>query len=300
MPLPAWSSRNFRRLSSGSRSTSLYTTGVRRGGMRTLELQVRADNRVQHHGWAAQRQRFDDVIADGRAGGRRQGHDRHAGAQPPHERQPPVRGAEIVAPLRHAVCLVDDKEGKTAAAMQARHQAVVRLGTMSSGYSEAGNNHQAVGNNVIRLPRGKRTAEVLGIDLLRGDIQQLACWLGAAQVLLDGCPRRPRRGRVDRLRRNAATMEVVDLVFDQREQRADDNGHARETQRGQLVAKRLPSGGRHGDVDILARLNTRGDGALLRGAAEAIKSEHRSKLGQQFRPPPAARDCHVQEPVRSC
>jgi hypothetical protein len=61
-----------------------------------------------------------------------------------------------------------------------------------------------------------------------------------------------RERAVDVSGRDVAGVERVDLVLHQRDERRDDQSHAREKQRGQLIAERLPPPGRHHDDNVLS------------------------------------------------
>ena len=65
-------------------------------------------------------------------------------------------------------------------------------------------------------------------------------------ALLDG------QRRVDLRRRDALRDHLVELILDQRDQRADHDGHARHDHRRQLIEQRLAAAGRHHREQILA------------------------------------------------
>ena len=102
--------------------------------------------------------------------------------------------------------------------------------------------------------------EALVVEALRRDVEQLQ--LTAAQTVgdcahLDGVEARVEPRRVDALPR-----EEVDLVLHQRDQRRDDDRHAVEQQRRELVAEALARPGRE-DGERRAAGEERVDDLLL-------------------------------------
>ena len=115
-----------------------------------------------------------------------------------------IVGAEVVAPLRDAVRLVD------------REQRDLRLAELRE--------------------------EALVVEALGRDVQQLEA--SVAQAAGDGPHLVRGEARVEPRRVDALAREQVDLILHQRDQRRHDDRHAVEHQRGQLVAEALPRSGR--------------------------------------------------------
>ena len=126
-----------------------------------------------------------------------------------------VRGPEVVAPLRHAVGLVDDEP---------RHaDPTARVAQVDAELR-------------IRHPLRRRE-------------QQLAAGRAHERVDLAALPHGERR--VDLRRAHALGDHLVELVLDQRDQRADDDGDAGDDERRELVQQRLAAAGRHDREDVL-------------------------------------------------
>ena len=145
-----------------------------------------------------------NVGNDGRRGGR--GQRQHAlGAELAGSLgELEVVGPEVVAPLRDAVRLVD-REERDSSARELREEALV--------------------------------VEALGCDV--EELQRAAAEPLADLALLVGTEARVEPGRLD-----PSSLQEVDLILHQRDQRRDDDRHAVEQQRRQLVAEALPAAGR--------------------------------------------------------
>ena len=135
-----------------------------------------------------------------------QGDARHAGEQLGELAQLQVFRAEVMAPLRHAVRLVDGEQRQLRQALQEIQHA--RL-------------HQALGRQVEEL------------DLAAADA------LGNAALLLGA------QGGVERHRGHAEFVEGGDLVVHQRDQRRDDHRQPLAQQTRHLIAQRLAAAGGH-------------------------------------------------------
>ena len=144
-------------------------------------------------------------VGDDRGRGRRGQREHAFGAElarPRGELQ--VVGAEVVAPLRDAVRLVDGEQ---------RDLRLAELGE-----------------------------EALVVEALGRDVEELQA--AVSQPLRDGANVGCVEARVEPRGVDALQREQVDLVLHQRDQRGDDDGDAVEEQRGQLVAEALPRAGR--------------------------------------------------------
>ena len=160
-----------------------------------------------------QRQALDDLAPRGRIRGRGQRDARHVRPALVQQRELAVFRAEVVAPLRDAVRLVDGEQGDARALQQrqeARRQQALRRDVEQV--------ELAVGEQRARPP-----ARVAGIE----------------------------RG-VEERRAHAELPQRLDLVLHQRDQRRDDDRRALAQQRGQLVAQRLAAAGGHEHQRIAA------------------------------------------------
>jgi len=147
-----------------------------------------------------------------------------------------VLRAEIVAPLRHAVRLVDRKQRqprRCAQALQLREEA----------------RHQ---------------------QPLRRDVQQIV--LAGGEAALDRSRRFGRQRRIQERRADAGLAQRRHLVLHQRDQRRDDDAGAVAQQRRNLIAQRLAAAGRHQHQAVAARSHV-GDDVLLRPAEGGV-AEH--------------------------
>ncbi len=168
--------------------------------------QVRAVEARHHHLGRAHLQGAQDVLAD--AGGGRRGQGEHGRApEVPHGAwQEQVVGAEVVAPLRDAVGLVNDEEAY--ASPPQREDELQRSEPLGGDVEHL---HLSRANPPLHLPA-----------LLRRE------------------PRVQGRGVRDR-----ALKQRVHLVLHQRDQGRYDHGQALLHERGHLVAQALPAARRH-------------------------------------------------------
>ena len=171
----------------------------------------------------AQRQTHSDLFAcllGGRGGHRDPGHRRPALVQ---HGQGQVVGAEIVAPLGHAVRLVDGEQ---------RHRAAVEQ------------------------PQGG-----LGPQPFGRQVEQVE--LAVQEGVLDPAALVGILGRVEEARPHAEHGQRVNLVLHERDQRRDDHAGAFADQRGDLVAQRLAAAGRHQRDRVAAGADVLDDLLLL-------------------------------------
>jgi hypothetical protein len=164
-----------------------------------------------------------DLVARLLVGRGRERDARHVGKLLVQDRQADVFRAEIVAPLRDAVRLVD------------REQRDARIVEQV----EAALRHQALGRHVDQVD-------------FAGAHQAFD-----AQRFLEGL------GRIQEGRAHADFFQRIDLVLHQRDQRRDDHAHALAQQRGDLVAQRLAAAGRHQDQGVAAAGDVIDDVGLL-------------------------------------
>ena len=175
--------------------------------------QVRTLEARDEHARRLEPEVADDVRTDPGRRGRREGRRRRRSEQGPQFADPQVVGAEVVAPLTHAVRLVHRQTDD-----------VERRGDLGE----------------VRAP-----------DALRRDVEQteLAARAGPqARRLLVRVER-----TVDERRRVTAGRERIDLVLHQCDERAHDHGQPIQEQRRELVPDRLSAAGRHDRDDVLAR-----------------------------------------------
>ena len=198
--------------------------------------QVRPVEAGDEHLRRPQAELADDVLAHprgGRRGQRHHGHLRQGGPQPA---QLPVLGPEVVAPLGHAVCLVDRDRGHVPAAQ-------VLLPALQQ---------QA-------LRRGVQEAELAAVQAAQARTRRLRV-----------------EGGVQEGRRDAARLQGVDLVLHQRDQRGDDHREPLARQRRQLEAERLAAPRRQQGEHVLPRERGQADLPLKgaeRGVAEGGAEE---------------------------
>ena len=156
---------------------------------------------------SGQAEQTDDVVLDfGRSGGGQRDGERVAQLTSRFDDVEIVR-AEVVAPLRDAVSLVNGK--------------------------------QAQGQVLKRAEEG-HIAEAFGCDVDESIFPQ--CKKSQTLVLF-----RERNGAVDEGREDALTVESIHLVFHQRDERGNDEREAVELQRGELVDERFPRARGHGE-----------------------------------------------------
>ncbi len=121
-----------------------------------------------------------------------------------------IIGAEVVAPLRDAVSLVDDQQRR-----------------------RIGGDHFAEAASPQAFRAGVEEADAS----VQGALDDLAL---SVDVL----------SRIDPRCRNAAGVEGVNLVFHQGDQRRDDDGVTRAKESGELVAQRFAGAGGHDDEHV--------------------------------------------------
>src|SRR5690606_32729402 len=175
--------------------------------------EVRPVEPPHHHHRVPQPQLLDDVAADGRRGGGGDGENGRGPApgaceEGPDGRDAAVGRAEVVAPLRDAVGLVDGEEGDVQAGRPRPEQ--------------------------LRLqPLGRHVEEAVAAEL------------GVGEALVEGA--RAEGGR-ERDGGDAARGERLHLVLHQRHERRDDEDEAVEQHGRELVQQRLPATRReHGE-----------------------------------------------------
>ncbi len=154
----------------------------------------------------------DDVLAGLRIGGGGERHQRHRGKVPAQLPELHVFGAEIVAPLRHAVRLVDSEQGD----IDVRQPFQERRG------------HEALRRDIEQF-------QLVSVQ----PRQHLAC-RGAAQC------------RIVERRLHPVGLQCIHLVFHQRDQRRHHDSDSRPVQGRQLVAQRLAAAGGHQHEGIAA------------------------------------------------
>ncbi len=171
----------------------------------------------------AERQSGGDLRAGllGRGGGHRD--PGHRGPALVQHGQGQVVGAEIVAPLGHAVCLVDGEQ---------RHRAAVEQ------------------------PEGR-----LGPQSFRRQVEQVE--FAVQERVLDPAALVGILGRVEEACPHAEHGQRVNLVLHERDQRRDDHARALAHQRGDLVAQRLTAAGRHQGDSVAAAADVLDDLLLL-------------------------------------
>ena len=154
----------------------------------------------------------EDVLDDVGSGRGRQGHDGRAAQVVDGFAQGQVVGAKVVAPLTDTVSLIDDEQLDFPGLEQ---------------FAEPGIG-EALGRGV------DNAGPALGDVLLGGDLL--------------------RRGEraIHAHRPDAVVEEVIDLVFHQRDERADDDGDAFQGESGELEAEALAGAGRHDDEGVAA------------------------------------------------
>ena len=175
-----------------------------------------------------------DVARDLRRRRRRRRDDRLRLQPARRVRETEVVGAEVVAPLRDAVRLVDDE--------QPDPRALHRL-------------------------EERRRGEALGRDVQQAQLAGRRA-LERRAVVRAVALRVDERDAAGRDRR-----ERVDLVLHERDERRDDERQVVAHERRQLVAERLPGAGRHDDEHVArGRADRRADRLLLAGS-EGVEAE---------------------------
>jgi hypothetical protein len=185
-------------------------------------------------------------VAPGRAvGGGGQGDARHAGIARCQRVQLQVFRAEVVAPLRHAMRLVDREQGQLA---------VVEHVEQPVGQQPLGRDIQQV-----ELARPHRP----------GDVARFA----------------GRQGRVQRRGADAELAQRLDLVLHQRDQRRHHDAEARPHQRRHLVAQRLAAAGRHQHQRVAAGNHLGHDLGLLAAEGGIAEDVVQDCKGVEGHPP---------------
>ena len=205
------------------------------------EGQVRAIEPGGHPHRVAQPQARDDVGRDLRRRRRGRGHERLRAQPARRVGEAEVVRAEVVAPLRDAVRLVDDEQADAGGAQ--------RLG-------EA------------------RRREALGRDVEQAHLTGGGPRQGGA------IGRRVLLGVDDGRAPGSDPLEPLDLVLHQRHERRDHHGEVVAHERRQLVAERLARARGHDDEHVARRAGPRErlHGLGLSGA-EGLEAEERSQCG---------------------
>ena len=200
-----------------------------------------------------QRQALGDLGASLGGGGGRQRDARHIGPAFVQHRQAQVFRAEIVAPLRDAVGLVDGEQRDVAAFQQL--QAAV--------------GQQALGRHVQQVQ------------------------LAGQESLLDVAGHAPFLRRVEEGGAHAEFGQRVDLVLHQRDQGRHDDTGAFAHQRRNLVAERLAAASGHQDQRVAAVDDLLDDGLLVAAEgfvtenalqdAEGARVRHGDRPGASWR-----------------
>jgi hypothetical protein len=177
-----------------------------------MPADVRAIEAADEKARASQGQALDDLAPGAFVGRRRQRDARHAGEAFRQHRELQVLGPEVVAPLRHAVGLVDGDERQGHAGQQV----------------EGAVEHQTLRRQVQQVePAGPQP----GLDLAR----------------LVGPQRRVQEGGA-----HAGLTQRRHLVLHERDERRHHEPRAGPHQRRHLVAQRLAAAGGHEDHGIAA------------------------------------------------
>ena len=188
------------------------------------------------------------VVAGLGIGGGRARDEGHAGEQRAQAAELYVLRAEVVTPLRDAVCLVDGEQGD------------------AGGGGARGPGPRGIADRRKLLQAAE---EGLGHQRLGGDVQELElpCVQGAQHAPgLVALERRVVGGGAD-----AGRPQRVDLVLHQGDERRDHDARAGPEHRRQLVAERLASAGGHEHEGVAAGHEVRDD--LLLVGAERVEAE---------------------------
>ena len=213
--IPAWPGCSARRNERSCRLGSFFGDDA--------VLDVRPVEGGDEHPGARQLQPDRDLLASrlGRGGGQR---------DPRHVRPPLVQhlqfevvGAEVVAPLRHAVRLVDREQGD--------------------------------------LPGLEQPHRGVAAQPFRREVQQVE--LAGPELLLDHVPGSLVQRRVEEVGAYPELAQRLHLVLHERDQRRDDHPGARPDQRRNLVAQRLAAAGRHQHERVVAGDHMRDDRFLV-------------------------------------
>jgi hypothetical protein len=187
------------------------------------------------------RQRSADVVGHGVGGGRREREHGRIAQRRERVRDVEERRAEIVAPLADAVRLVDDHPRNRRSLERAQR---IGIGETLGCYER--DLHLAGDHIAERFPAR-----------------------GVAERAVDLRDRYPRLG------------QRIRLVLHQRDQRRDDERHAGQVQRRQLVAQRLACAGRHDRERIAPR--DHGANHVLLAGTQAPDAEHVAQRAPQRR-----------------
>ena len=164
-----------------------------------------------------------DLAARGVGGRGGESDARHAGPALVQHRQPQVIGPEVVAPLRHAVRLVDGEQGDA---------------------------------RVVEQPLRLGHEESLGRE-----IEQVE--LAREEGLLGGRPLVGQLRRVEEAGAHAEGREGVHLVGHERDERRDDDARPLPHERRHLVAQRFAATGRHENESVAPGDELVDDGRLI-------------------------------------
>jgi hypothetical protein len=196
-----------------------------------------------------------------RIGGRRQRDSRHARITLMQHRQRQVLGSEIVAPLRHAVRLVDREQRD--------------LDTIDQ--VEATRHSQPLRRDVQEVE-------------LAGDQRTLGRARGLGAL-----------GRIEECGAHAQLQQGSDLVLHQRNQRRDDDARPRPHQRRDLIAERLPPAGRHQHQRVAAADDVVDDFALAGAEARVAEGLAQQLARRaDIRDAPIVDACLVAHQQRDC
>jgi hypothetical protein len=185
-----------------------------------------------HHDRVAQSEALGDLGGHPRRGGRGGGHHRRTVEVGDRAMQAQIVGAEVMAPLGHAVRLVDDEQDDAT-----RGQRSAKAGRGKA------------------LGRREHEPGPPGADVAQG---------------IDVVP--VRHARREHHGPNALGLHAAQLIGHQRDQRADDDDQAASGQRRQLVAQRLAPAGGHDHEAVASgqrRLDAFALAGPERGEAEA-------------------------------
>ena len=191
-----------------------------------------------------QRQTLDDLLACARVGGGGERDARHRGKALRQDRQLAVLGAEIVAPLRHAVRLVDGEQ---------RH-----LGAFEQ--IEEARRQQPLRRHVEQVQRA------------------------GEQLLLDLALRVGGQAGVEVGRCHARLAQGVDLILHQRDQRRYHDRRALPQQGGNLIAQRLAAAGGHQHQRVATLPQMFDDGLLLAAEAWVTEGVAKDIEGRLMHP----------------
>ena len=200
-------------------------------GVRDVQREIRPREAAHAEVRIAELEMREDVSADFRRGGGCEGKDLRAAQLFHRLAQAQIIGPEVMPPLRETVRLI----------------------------------HREQGN--LHLPQ--RGNEHAAAEAFRCDVDEFvfaAPHPGDALLLFI-----KREGAVDQRRGDAPVVQGIDLILHQRDQRADNDGHAVHHHGRKLVAKRFSPTGGHDNERVLTRENGRND--LLLPVKEGTEAE---------------------------